>query len=134
MTVLPVQLPAFAGWQLVDYRQAGLTTEPAAAGACQGLLAQVPTDQLWIVDHAVAYCTSATSTVLRMYSDAAQPQYLLDGTDDGNFDVADWPNGLQLVPGRSLLAVWSGAADGAVGTLTVQMRVMQRLTGVGTAP
>jgi hypothetical protein len=129
MTVLPGQLPAFAGWQLVDYRSDGLTTAAASGGAATGALDQVPTDQLWIVDHAVAFCTSAAPTTLRLYSDSAQPQYLLDGTDDGNFDVADWPNGLQLVPGRSLLAVWSGATDGAVGTITVQMRILQRITG-----
>jgi len=120
------------GWQLVDYQSgaaASFHTQAAAGGVCSVQLDQLDDTELWLIDHAVVYCTSSTPTSLRLYSDAIDPGRLLDGSSDGNFDVADWPgDGLQIAPSTSLLAVWSGASDGAVGTLNLQLRVLRRLT------
>jgi hypothetical protein len=65
---------------------------------CAAQLPQLDPDELWLVDHAVIACTSTTPTAVRLYADSIDPLYLLDGSSAGGFDVADWPNGLQLRP------------------------------------
>lgn len=114
------------GWALVDFQIVQRTTDPAAGGTATLTLPQLAFDELWLVDHAVVSCTSQTSTTVRWYADTVDPARLLDGSDTGNFDVADWPAGLQLAPGSCLVSVWSGADDGAVGVLTLQARVLRR--------
>ncbi len=122
---LPYQLPVAGGWSLVDFRELQATSDHAADGVAIATLPAVPPDELWIVDHAVVACSSTTDTEARWYNDAPDPRNLLDGTSRGNFDVADWPAGLRLQPSRTLVCVWAGASVGAVGTLTVQLRVMR---------
>jgi len=125
--ILPHQAAgSAAGWGLFDFRTVAATTDPAAGGTAVVTLPQLAFDELWLIDHAVVSCTSVAGTDVRWYSDSPTPANLLDGSSSGNFDVADWPAGLQLQPGTSLVAVWSGCDDGAVGTLTVQARIMRR--------
>lgn len=124
--ILPESIGSATGWTLADYRTLTLTTGPAAAGSARGAGPQLDLDELWLVDHMVAVCDSTTDTRLRVYETAEAPGFLLDGTGSGNFDVADWPNGLQVQPGRQLLAVWTGASNAAVGTLNLQLRVLRR--------
>jgi len=123
---LPVQRPVASGWGLADFRTIQQRTAAAGGGSAQLELAQVPSDELWFIDHAVVACTSSTSTSLRLYAGSVSDLALLDGSLSGNFDVADWPNGLLLEATRSLIARWDGASDGAIGTLTLQLRVMRR--------
>jgi hypothetical protein len=125
--ILPVSVAGTAaGWELVDYRQVQLT---ATAGDDGRAVVEVPPlsqDELWLVDHAVVACSSTAPTSVRWYQDTETPARLLDGSDAGNFDVADWPAGLQLVPGAALLVVWSGATAGAAAAVTMQARVLRR--------
>lgn len=114
------------GWELVDYRTVSATSAPAAGGAAVVELPMLGPDEMWIIDHAAVYCTSTTQTELRWYAGQVAPHALLDGSGKGNFDVADWPGGLQIAPGISLVSVWSHASDGAVGTLTAQARVLRK--------
>jgi hypothetical protein len=129
--VLPQQIGGSAtGWALVDYLpEVTLRSAKVAVGETAAIAYgdQLAGDVLWLIDHAVSSCTSATATSLRMYS-GSPGGLLIDGTDDGNFQVADWPNGLQVAPGRQLCAVWSNADVGSVGTLALQVRVLRRVS------
>lgn len=115
-----------SGWALTDFRTIQGHTDPAAGGACSLALPDVEANELWLIDHMVVACDSTTPTTLRLYNGREDPLGLLDGSDRGNFDVADWPTGLHLASTRFLLAVWSGASDGARGVLTVQYRSLRR--------
>lgn len=123
---LPVEAPAAAGWGLADFLNLHVQTNPATEGRATLDAGQLDPDELWLIDHMVASCTSASRTTLRLYWSAPDPLRILDGTASGNFNVADWPAGLQLHPSTSLVAVWEGADDGAVGTLALQGRIMRR--------
>ena len=124
--ILPTSVATSATWQLVDFLSRQQTSVPASGGVAALDLGQVDGGSLWLIDHAVVHCDSSTPTVLRWYDSAVDPLRLLDGSDVGNFGVADWPQGLQVREGSSLYVVWEGAADGAVGTVTVQGRVLRR--------
>lgn len=125
--VVPVPVGGTAaGWSLVDFRSYRASTPAAAGGLASLQLPQLDPTELWIIDHAVVSCTSSTPTSVRWYADTATPAQLLDGSNAGNFDVADWPAGLQLAPGTGLLVVWSGASNGAIGSLALQARVLRR--------
>lgn len=125
--ILPTQLPTAAGWTLHDYAEVSGQSGPAnAAGVATLELTQLDGDEMWLIDHAVASCTSAAVTELRWYASTVTARALLDGTSRGNFDVADWPAGLRLSPSQSLIARWTGATPGAVGTLALQLRVLRR--------
>lgn len=126
--ILPTAVGGTAtGWTLTDYVEPQARTAAAAGGAALAQFRQLEPDELWLIDHAVVACTSSTPTSLRLYADAPEPLRLLDGSNSsGNFDVADWPNGLQLAPSTSLVAMWVGADDGAIGTIRLQVRVLRR--------
>ena len=125
--ILPVPLGGTAaGWKLVDFREVRARSAPATGGLAVVELPQLDPDELWLIDHAVVSCTSTTPTAARWYESAVSDLALLDGTATGNFDVADWPAGLQLAPSQSLVVAWTGASDGARGVVAIQARVMRR--------
>jgi hypothetical protein len=124
--LLPSSIPSAAGWQLVDWIERTVTTPPASGGVATVQLEQLETDSMWLLDHMVAQSTSATPTRMRLYADAVLPGALLDGSNSGNFDVADWPAGLLVRPSVALVAQWTGCSDGAVGLLTLQGRRLVR--------
>lgn len=126
--LLPQALPSEASQlQLVDFLDRDWQSPPAAAGYAVLTVDQVPDDQVWLVDHMVCLCDSTAKTTFRVYLDSRTPRRIRDGSaSSGNFDVADWPNGL-VVPSRSvLIAEWSGATNSAVGVLALQARVFRR--------
>jgi hypothetical protein len=124
---LPTYDAPAAGWRLADYKpRVVLTSGAATGGKATAYGEQLPTDELWLIDHMVTSCTSADATVFRIYDGQEAEGFLLDGTDTGNFDVGGSLSGLQLAPGSQLLAVWSGATDGSVGTFRMQVRVMRQ--------
>jgi hypothetical protein len=124
--VLPQSIASTAGWQLVDWRTESLRTDPAAGGLATATADQLESDQLWLITRAVCFCTSAGQTSLRLYASTVSPGFLLDGSERGNFDVAEYPAGLQLHGGQQLVAQWSNAAAGSVGTVNVQYSLYQR--------
>lgn len=125
--VLPSALPSASGWQLADFLNLQLRSAPAAAGQAQIDGRQLGPDEMWFLDHMVSDCDSSAQTTLRLYESVVDRQRLLDGTSTGNFDVADWPAGLQVRPSASLVAVWVGASTGARGVLTLQGRILRRV-------
>jgi hypothetical protein len=126
VSVLPTYAAPASSWAMVDFLRVVLRTEPAAAGSASVDFGQLDDSELWLIDHAVVSSTSTSATVFRMYEAVKDPTRLLSGSDRGNFDEADYPAGLQLHPGTSLLAVWDGASTGSRGTLSIQGRIMRR--------
>jgi hypothetical protein len=126
MVTLPVPVPVAKGWQLADLRPVQRRSEPAADGLATIELQQLGPDEIWLVDHMVVVCDSTAPTVLRLYAGTVSPLALLDGSDSGNFDVAEWPTGLLVSQSTSLIAQWSGVDDGATAVLTLQARIMRR--------
>lgn len=123
---LPESTSAAAAWQVVDFLTLRLRTEPASGGRAAVETDQLDPHELWLIDHMVASCDSSTATRVRLYEGAEDPLWLLDGSDQGNFDVGDWPAGLQVGGASTLLVVWTGASNGARGVLTVQGRRLAR--------
>jgi hypothetical protein len=129
MTVpVPVGLSATSSWQVADWLDRAYNSTPAAGGTALLTLPALPDNERWQLTHMVTGCTSTTPTALRLYLDSVAAPGYRDGTDRGNFDVADWPQGLWVPPGRQLLAQWSGCSDAAVGTLTLQAVIYRRTT------
>jgi hypothetical protein len=128
--VLPTSVSAAGGWQLADWTDPVRTSGAAAGGTMQVEFPQLDVEELWLIDRAVIQCTSTTDTKLRLYASNAGAPGLLSGSDSdastGNFDEAEYPQGLLLRPGQLLLAVWTGASDGARGTIRLQARVYRR--------
>lgn len=121
--VLPTDISTASQWQLVDWRHVPGRSGPAAGGTAVVELAQLPDDELWLVDHMVAQCDSTTRTTMRLIVGSL----LMDGSSSGNFDVADWPNGLLVRSSTSLRAEWSGASNGATAEITLQARIFRRV-------
>jgi len=125
--ILPTPIPTtngglvFQGW-----RELQLHTEPATNGAVQLELPQVDPAETLLIDHMLATCDSISATQLRLYVNAVGALNLRDGSSRGNFDVADWPQGLLVRPSTTLVAQWTGASDGAIGVLTLQARVFRQ--------
>jgi len=127
---LPYGLPTATGWALSDYITRTVTSSPAGAdGLAVATAEQLDPDELWLIDRAVVSCTSVADTALRLYDSQVSAGFLLSGSRTGNFDEADYPTGLQLQPLRQLVAVWTGATPGAVGTINLQARRMLRTGG-----
>lgn len=125
-TVLPVSVGAVGGWQWVDFLNLRVMSQPATGGRAWIDCGQLDPAELWLIDHAVVACGGESAASVRWYEDAEDPLRLLDGSDAGNFGVAEWPSGLQIRPSTSLLVVWSNVDDGAVGSLALQGRKMRR--------
>lgn len=128
MTVpVPVTLPSTSSWALADWLDRSYSSPPAGAdGLATLVLPAVPDNERWQLSHVVVSCTSTVATQLRVYLDAITGAGLRDGSLSGNFDVADWPLGLWVAPGRTLIAQWAGCTSGAVGTLNLQATILRR--------
>lgn len=128
MTVLlPEALPASSGWALAEYRDVvGQAVADADGVALVDTLDQLAVDEMWLIDHAVIACESATPCEVRLYSSVVSDRALLDGSTRGAFDVAEWPNGLRLAPVSQLMVQWTGATPDAQATITLQVRVLRK--------
>lgn len=123
---LPVAQPSASAWQLSDWRELQLRSEPAAGGVATIDVGQLDSDVQWLIDRAVVAMESATSTQVRFYVNTVHALGLRDGSSRGNFDVTEYPQGLLVRPGTTLVAQWTGASDGAIGVLTLQAREFRR--------
>lgn len=127
MTIpLPYGISTASQWQLLGWRRLTVRTDAAAGGVATARFPTLATDEQWLIDRAVASCTSTLDTSLRLYDGSADVNRLLTGSDRGNFDEADYPGGLLLEANGQLLAIWTGASTDAVGTISVQLRLLGR--------
>lgn len=123
---LPTSVSVASSWQLADFVRWSGTSAPAVDGVATLVVDQVPSGELWLIDRAVVSTSSTSTTALRLYENSPYPENFLSGSGSGNFDEADYPQGLQLAEGTQLVAQWFGAADDAVGRLRLQGRVLRR--------
>lgn len=125
---LPVQSSAAGGWSLWDFRQETLSSPQATASGQQlyVTLGPVPQDELWLINRLVVSCDSSLDTTAGVYLDVIDPARAIDGTDTGNFDVADYASPLQLPGATAMVCAWEGAAAGAQGILRAQYQVMRK--------
>ena len=128
MTIpVPSALPSTSSWAVADWLDRSWTSDPAGAdGVALITLPALGDSERWQLTHMVVGCTSSAATRARLYLDSTSNGTLRDGSNVGNFDVADWPMGLWIPPGRSLLARWTGCTPGAVATLAVQATILRR--------
>lgn len=128
--LVPQSVPSAQGWTWIGWKDPAvvLTSAPAANGLAVATGPQIPPGEQWLIDRAVCSSTSATTTQLRLYDSQQAPAFLLDSTPSGNADVTEYPAGLLLSQSSQLVAAWSSASNGAVGTLRTQIRVF-RFTG-----
>ena len=128
---LPKSVTTAAEWQLIDFQQRALVSEPAAAaGTCRAQHGPVPQDELWLVDRMVVSTDSTLSTnsTASLYIDAVDPARMIDGSRSGNFDVADLAAAIQLPGGTILICEWEGVSTGARGTLRLQYQLLRKPT------
>jgi hypothetical protein len=123
---VPFPLPVTSGWQVVDWIDRPYQAPAGAGGVALVTVPPLPDNERWQLTHMVVSCTSSTATQVRLYLDDVTAVDLRDGSLTGNFDVADWPQGLWLPPGRSLLARWTGCSAGTTATLALQATVLRR--------
>jgi hypothetical protein len=125
---VPYPLPATSGWQVADWIDQRYTSAPAGAdGIALVTIPTLPDSERWQLTHMLCGCTSSTVTQMRLYLDDVANANLRDGSSSGNFDVADWPQGLWIPPGRGMVARWFGCSAGAVATLTLQATILRRV-------
>lgn len=127
MIALPSSISSASSWQVVDWADPSASSSPAAGGLATITLDPLPATDMWLLDHMVVSCTSSAATVLRLYAGSVGPSYFRDGAQNGNFSVGDWPSGLLIRPATSLVAQWVGCSAGAIGTLTLQARVLRQV-------
>jgi hypothetical protein len=124
---LPTSISTASQWEIVGWRRFSAKSPAAVGSSCTALLPQLSSGEMWLVDRAVVTCTSAAATSVRLYDSSPDPNRLLSGSNSGNFDEADYPAGLLVESGSQLIAVWSNATAGAVGTINVQARVLRQV-------
>jgi hypothetical protein len=102
-------------------------TGPAgASGVLDALFDPVDTPYYWLVDRITLATDSLTATVAVVYVGDAAERNVRDATSSGNADVADESAPIVVPTGGQLRVRWIGASVGAVGTVNVQARVVQR--------
>jgi hypothetical protein len=127
MTVpVPYSLPVSSSWQLVDWADKTYTGTADASGVALITLDQLPDYERWQLTHMVAGAATTAAPSMRLYLDSVSNGCLRDGTSAGAFDVADWPAGLMVPPGRQLLARWTGCNPGDPVFLTLQANIFRR--------
>jgi hypothetical protein len=117
-----------SAWVDADRFTRSASTKAAAGGTCATILGPVPEGDLWLIERIVVTCTSSTATTAIFYLDSISNANIVEGTQSGNLDFADENQPLEVDGARSLLAVWTGASNGAIGTVQAQIRVLRRVT------
>jgi hypothetical protein len=121
-------LPAVSGpatqWVLYDYGQTFLNSPPATGGTATVHVAQVPSDQLWMIDlvRVKTAVSDVTSTALVCIGD---PSRDVIGTATGGFDVADMSSPIHAPASTDIFVVWQNIPNGLQGNVYMQWTVLQ---------
>jgi hypothetical protein len=114
------------GFSVLDVRRA-VQAGAAAAGVDGTITATFDppgAGQLWLVDRAAIYCTSAADTLAFVYVGQVAPQNVIDGSVAGNLDFADNSAPWLVQGSQSLILVWENATPGATALAIAQYRLM----------
>lgn len=126
---LPVYNPPASaqsgGWQLVDRITRAYSATADASGTATVSSLQLDAGLFWSIEHMVCWASSGARSTFRLYENTVDPLQLMDGTDAGNFCVADWSTGLLLSPSSLLLMQWTGADVGAACRVRLQASVLR---------
>lgn len=114
-------------WSLYNYGAVVASGGPAnAAGIIDVTVAEVPQDELWLIDRIVVSCTSSKTTTAYLYLNSPNDQNVVEGSANGNFDIADENSPVQVHGGTTLVNRWSGADPGAAATIRIQYTIMKQ--------
>lgn len=120
--------PASIGLQVAEAANAipltwiSASTPAATSGGTASVTLATVTDPLWLVYSIVIVCTSTAQTIFELFADAATSANLRDTTRIGNRNANDRSTPLQFVQSQKIIAKWSSASAGAVGTINVGYR------------
>lgn len=124
----PVALTSGAGLQVLDYRSESVTTA-ACVGAPWLLVAEFPPvdpGTFWLLERITVTTTATGPTRAMVYAGGISPINFLDGTERGNFDVADNASPILVDSNTALTIQWSGVELGAVATARIQYQIVAR--------
>jgi hypothetical protein len=102
-----------------------------AGGTAQASFLELNDGDVWQISRAVVACGGAGSPtcVLNVVTAGSDPDITTQrsGTNSGRFDEADYAaDGLQVVAGEQLIAVWVGATPDETAVATITYRLYQR--------
>lgn len=83
------------------------------AGAARATVGPQRAGIRWNVRRAVLRASGGTKPTARLYLNSESVATFLDGTASADQNSADYPAGLDLFPGQSVLVVWSAGTPGA---------------------
>lgn len=79
----------------------------------------------WLVDRLMVI--GAGGGRCYVYDDPALPDLaVLDGTTSGDFDIAEYPQGLQIDETKTLCLRWVDATPGDTATARAQLRILYK--------
>lgn len=97
----------------------------AGDGTALVQFATVEAGTSWLVDRLMVI--GAGGGRCYVYDDPALPDLaVLDGTTSGDFDIAEYPQGLQVDETRTLCLRWIGATPGHTATARAQLRILYK--------
>ena len=121
----PTAQAADAEYVAARYRVRG---EQAAdgAGVITLRLGAPPLRSWWLIGRLVVRTNAGAATEARVYVGDVNATNEEDSTPAGNSDVSEYPRGLYVAGGATLIVVWTGAAPGDVGYASAQVAEMRR--------
>lgn len=127
--LLPVASGPATQWVLYDYGRRRVNSPAAAAGQAVATIAEVPQDELWMID-LVRVKSDPSDLTSTAYICLDTPDYDVSGTATGAYDVADQSAPIQAPGGSLILVVWKGITNGLVGNAYVQWTVLKSAAAV----
>lgn len=111
-----------------NYQFASQNSAAASGNVATTTFPAVPTGFLWLVGRITVVSNSTTPTSLGIYLDTVANGSLLDYTLSGNSDVADENTPIVITAGHKLVANWTNASNGSIGTCNLQYQLIQTLS------
>lgn len=96
-----------------------------ASGRAEIVYGPVPAARLWVVERLTIYCDSVTIPMFRWYVGDPHLYNIMEATDNGDFDAAEYPTGVPVGGGLYVRGVFTGAQAGSRAWLRLQYKVLQ---------
>lgn len=85
----------------------------------------VPAGKIWAVERLTIYSDSTTVPIFRWYLGDPKLYNIMEATDNGDFDAAEYPTAVPVGQGLSVVGVWTGAQEGDRCWLRLQYKVYE---------